>query len=54
MFIPLFAHTAQALGTGRYPLQSGLRTQDSNYQIPYIKKEHSVKIAPFLCIVLKA
>jgi hypothetical protein len=28
--IPLFAHTAQALSTGRYPLQSGLRTLDSN------------------------
>ena|GEM_PF-4450569 len=28
--IPLFAHTTQALDTGRYPLKSGLRTLDSN------------------------
>ncbi len=26
---PLFAHTPQALSTGRYPLQSGLKTSDS-------------------------
>ena len=27
---PLSAHTPQALITGRYPLQSGLSTSDSN------------------------
>lgn len=26
---PLYAHTPQALSTGRYPLQSGLKTSDS-------------------------
>jgi len=26
--VPLFAHTTQALTTGRYPLQSGLRTSE--------------------------
>jgi len=26
---PLFAHTPQALSTGRYPLQSGLKKSDT-------------------------
>jgi len=29
MVAPLFAHTPQALITGRYPLQSGLGTPDN-------------------------
>jgi hypothetical protein len=35
---PLFAHTPQALRTGRYPLQSGFKTSDSTikpWTIPY-------------------
>ena len=35
MAIPLCAHTAQALSTGRYPLQSGLKTSDIKL-IPYL------------------
>jgi hypothetical protein len=36
--LPLFAHTPQALRTGRYPLQSGFKTSDSTikpWTIPY-------------------
>ncbi len=30
--VPLSAHTPQALITGRYPLQSGLSTPDSEFK----------------------
>lgn len=37
MEAPLFAHTSQALCAGRYPLQSGLGTSDSNLKLMHPK-----------------
>jgi hypothetical protein len=52
MLVPLFTHTPQALVTGRYPLQSRLRTSDIRLNLIQSEFYHPNLIFSWMKIVL--